>query len=541
MSGSIFRARQSQSPTVSADSTTKPQSALDNTLTDITRKSGCYELTKNKHYCVSRFPALPKVFKQLKSSDQSFSNAYSDHESNYSLVINEDSIYVWSYKSLDSSPLSIEFPIEKPQFELPLAILTKPSSGTGQDPGLVIIDSLSGLIKFYESVQHAPTLGLINDRSLEMNIPINTSKGEYITLAENVEPAGIAVATSWKRCILIQLRDYKSKPQLSTMELLSAPSSFSFLSKIFRSPSEDSNEINLFLLTIKIDPSGVLLYGCHKLTRFDPGSKLSSSPKLYLPQPGKTAFVIIDNSIIITDLNTSYIESRTTFVSYYKPRWEDMIRLKSSVEIIGSGYENQSSNSNPAIVLLTKNYGILRLEKFPQESYDEDSMETNETDISDPLLIVKSHIEQGIFYSHSQEIEFDLSQKFDESLILSAIDLIINELMTSTSAYMPKVLPTIGDLTRGKVNLFQELIEYCNRNFPSLTLKIIPKLVENLEKANTALNLWITIDADENRIKLKQILETVIKNSNIKIKGGDENILREFFSRRIDAINEILS
>lgn len=128
-----------------------------------------HELTKNQHYCVSKLPALPSVF---KSQADSFTNAYSDSESNYSLVINEDSIFVWCYKSTDATPLSIEFPIDKSIFQLPMAILTRPSSGTGQDPGLVILDSVSGLIKFYESVQHAPTLGLINDKSLEIDIPL---------------------------------------------------------------------------------------------------------------------------------------------------------------------------------------------------------------------------------------------------------------------------------------------------------------------------------------------------------------------------------
>lgn len=544
-----------------------------------------YELTKNQHYCVSKLPALPSVF---KSQADSFTNAYSDSESNYSLVINEESIFVWCYKSTDATPLSIEFPIDKSIFQLPMAILTKPSSGTGQDPGLVILDSISGLIKFYESVQHAPTLGLINDKSLEINILLK--KDEYITLAENVEPAGIMIATSLQRCILISLRDFKSKPQLGYMELLNNEG---FLQRFFKSETNEivairsgkitnhgtiqeiivldssgnfylynynlfsataspyvdkkksfrqsirvefdaypgSNQFvtfldiwpvddiyvalcqiekSLYLVTLRIDKSGALPFGSHKLkTANFPTSK----PKLYLPKPGKTAFVIIDNSVILTDLNTSYIESKNT-LTYYKPRWEDVVRFKSSVEFVGSGFENQSTNSNPAIILISKNFGVVRIEKFPESQTDK---------VIEPLAIVKSHIEQAIFYSDINEIDFDLSQRFEKDVIQNAIESIVEEILNSTSSYFPKTLPSISDLTNLKVKLYRKLIEYVKRNFD---IPIIPQIVENLEKSDVAHQMWTIIDTNQ---EMKTVLETQI---------GD---IREFFTHNVVDINQVLT
>ncbi|KAL6452316.1 hypothetical protein SBY92_001574 [Candida maltosa Xu316] len=550
---SIFKPRSVVSSSSSA-STSTPTVTVD-------------ELTKNEHYCVSRFPALPSV---VKSS--SFNNAYSDSESNYSLVINDDSIYVWCYKSLDSNPLAIEFPIEKSIFKLPMALLTRPSSGTGQDPGLVILDSVNGLVKFYESVQHAPTLGLINDKSLELSIPLK--KDEYITLAENVEPAGIVIATSLHRCFVITLRDFKSKPQLGseTHEIVAIRSgkitnhgtiqeiivldstgnfhlySYNLFSanalpyvdkkKSFSQPiyidfdafpgttknvdyldiwqTDDiyvvlcQVERSLCLVTLKIDKSGVLPFGSHKLKTAD-GS--TSKPKLYLPKPGKTAFVVLDNSIILTDLNTSYIESKN-LSSYYKPRWEDVVRFKSSVEIIGTGYENNSPSSNPALILITKNFGVIRVEKFPES-------QTNE--VIEPLEIVKSHIEQAIFYSDVNEIDFDLSQRFDKETIQKAIELIIEEVLNSSSPYLPKSLPSINDLTSLKVKLYKTLIEYVERNFDK---SIIPQIVENLEKSDVAFQMWKIIDNNE---PLKTILAKQVPD------------LRDFFTHGLKNINQVLT
>ncbi|KAI5951416.1 NUP133 [Candida jiufengensis] len=561
--------------------------------------SNVEELTKNKHYCVSRLPGLPQILKT-----EQFNNAYSDLDSSYSLVINDDSIYVWSYRSIDTQPFSIHFPIDKSIYKLPMAILTRPSCGTDQDPGLIIIDSITGFIKYYESVQHAPTLGLINDKSLELQI--NLHKDEVITLAENVEPSGICIATSLQRCLMISLRDYKSKPNLSYMELINPNSGI--LSKFF---SREDNEIvairsgnnqenqdltsqqilildftgtlysiyycllsanahpyidkqksfkqslyvdvetypgsqntvkwldiwpltdknyylalcylngKLLLVTLGCDNSGAIFYGAHQLNSIE---HIPNKPRLFLPKPGKTAFVIADENIIMTDINTSYIESKHTF-SYYKPRWEDIIRLRESTEIIGYGYENQSPISNPSIILITKEFGVLRIEKFPETS----TTKTTPEELNNPLFIVKSHIEQGIFYSDSMEIDFDLSNRFDSSVIEKAIELITNEIMTSQSAYIPKSLPSITEITQFKIKIFKELINYCKRNFNNSD--IIVEIVEDLEKSNLALNLWKFIDSKINGNNNDKKYFEIFK----KLKPD----YRDFFTHDITNINEL--
>ncbi|ODV78061.1 uncharacterized protein CANTADRAFT_54781 [Suhomyces tanzawaensis NRRL Y-17324] len=633
-SGSIFKPRKSalssRSPTPAASSISFSHQNEPKTTSHF--KDTALELTKNENYCISKLPALPAVFERSQGSQ--LINAYSDHESNYSLVIDEDAIHVWSYKSADHTPLSIQFPIERSSV-IPLAILTKPSSGVSQDPGLVIIDSSSGLVKFYESVQHAPALGLINNKSLELKLDINSQKGEYITLAENVEPAGIVVATSWKRCILVSLRDFKSKPQLSSVELLSNTKS-KYLSFIFG--SETTNEIfdeivsirsgriinhgmtqeifildssggfhivtyqllsasgspyvdkkksyshnlttyfknsidgylpgtnldlsfldlwpsaeheniyvglcyvkesykspnsqNLLLLTMRIDPTGVLPYGSHKLSRYNPEEASINKPRLFLPKPGKTAFVSIDNSMIITDINISYVEESAASVSYYTPRWEDVVRLRSNIDILGYGYEDQTFNNNPSAILLTRNNGVLRIERFPTSIDGGDS--------TDPLLIVKSHIEQAIFYFKSEEIEFDVVQQFSDETVLQAVSQIIEEITSSSSPYLPSFLPSITDFLALKVELFERFITYTQRNFPSVFPIAVSTIVDALEKNDFALQLWIQIEAEKAYSNtLKSTLEQVIIET--QVVAANEDTLRKFFSQGINSVNEVFT
>ena len=137
------------------------------------------------------------------------------------------------------------------------------------------------------------------------------------------------------------------------------------------------------------------------------------------------------------------------------------------------------------MILISKNFGVVRIEKFPESQTDK---------VIEPLAIVKSHIEQAIFYSDVNEIDFDLSQRFEKDVIQRAIETIIEEILTSNSSYFPKTLPSISDLTNLKVKLYRKLIEYVKRNFD---IPIIPQIVENLEKTDVAHQMWTIVDANQ--------------------------------------------
>lgn len=594
------------------------------------------ELTKNSYYCISRLPALPPVLTKQKNKG-SVLNGYSDHISNYAVTVSEDGIFVWPYESIDNAPLTIEFPLgDFSSNILPLAILTKPASGATNDPGIVIINACSGLLKFYESVQHSPALGIISDKNLEITVSIKADKGEFIAFVENVEPAGIIIVTSWKRVVLISIRDHKSKPCLSTVELMKPVSkgitgffnnsddinddiicirsgyihennshqeiiiqeksglvtiftiklssmstgevqqpqvdpSMSFSCYLNLENSLDgfdnisgsnityldiwrlnamsseniylilciildpyqSNADSLVLVTAKMDQSGVLVYGSYKSNRFNSdmvmgngGESGSRKPCFYIPTPESTAFININNSIILTDIDYSYTISKGT-VPYHKPKWEDIITLSNDVEIIGYGYENQGKDSNPAIVLLTSNSGVIRVERFMQSN----NTITDESGL-DPVHLVKSHIEQAIFYS-SSSIDFTLTGTFSPETISNAIIQIVDEIINSTSKYLPSMSDAIGySLLDKKCKLFKNLLNYCGNNFTHLDNDIILLMVHSLEKTQVSLHVWNTIDShDKLPTKLKRVL--VEQNKSI---NNDEDI-RRYLNEDIPSIN----
>lgn len=603
-------------------------------------KNSVTELTKNQKYCVSRLPALPAALQSTES--YSVLNGYSDGTTSHAMVTTPNAMHVWNYKSLDQTPLSIQFPIDTEDNSdlLPFGIITSPASGTNEDPGIVIISPGSGTVKFFSSVQNAPTIGLVNDKLLEITLPLAIDKGEYITLAENIEPAGIAVATSAKRCILIKLRDFKSKPKLGYTDL-TLYLGFGFVSNFFSGifGHRDSNEIvdeivsikrgrmsnnglteeiiitdsnggfhlltyqfsstdglpyvdskrsfkqcmgvalensldgfmpgssahikvldlwplkqvtesNLYLtlcyletpfqnadqnllilVTMQINQTGVLVYGTHKLLKYNHSSiLLDTKPRLFLPGPESTAFVLIDNSIILTDIDISYIHSKSTGF-YYKPRWEDIISLKPDVQIIGQGYEDKSEESNSSILLLTGNSGVIRIERF----LDEKTEQTTEADVS-PIEIVKSHLEQAIFYSDSSSIDFNLDEgSLDPKLLSDAIALVAEEVFCSTSIYFPQEMPSISESLQLKSSLLGQLVNLISVNYPTGAGIAARQIIDMIERVDTSFQFWQSVGANS---QYKNWLKDVIIEC---CTVNEEGAIKEFFTKQLSLIDIVFT
>lgn len=589
------------------------------------------ELTKNERYCLSKLPAsLP-----LENTQNQFLSGFSDHKTNYSILITEKNVYVWYYQSTDTVPLYINFSskeIFKTSVKL-LAILVSSSNGSIYDPGILIIDSYLGHLKYYESIQHAPALGLINNE-LKMIIPLNTKKNEYITTSKNVEPAGVIIVTSLKRFFLVILKDNIGKPKLSYIELLTLSNigifsnlfftnkddylsdneyvtiesvrisnngsrqeifildffgNFEFITfnllNVIGPPSVDkklsykhslasiliktlgkvfqlvlskirffdmivlpkSNELYLsliyvedskknkmiFLIVLKIDQTGILLCDIFKTLNCDLDFHFvhANKPKLFLPSPYKFLFVVFKNFIKMIDIDLQKFTSGN-LTSENKLCWDDSIKLNSMVELLGYGYENQSSTTNPAIILITKDHGVLRLERFLDVTINREN---------GSLKVLKSHIEQAIFYYNTKEVDFDFMTKTSSENVVDAIQKINSELIKSTSPYLSNINPSLIDFLELKSKTFKNLIDFSKKNFEQHLFKIIPITIYYLEKVDMALNLWIDVNNGEHHLQKKKKLFQIIKNLLPFQSEKDYDVIINFFKYENKSINKVFS
>lgn len=648
-SGAIFKPRQ-----FGGEGPSRKSFLADSTLDSVTyhqAQSGYVrsELTKNDKYCVSRLPALPPILSNDHMSDSSgLLNGYADGKTEFALVVSERSINVWPYNSSDDTPISFEFPLgESNQDALQLAILTRSSPGTSLDPGLVIINSLTGHVRFYESVQHAPALGMINSKSIETTLSILSSLGEYITLAENVEPAGIVVATSWKRVVLIILRDHKGAPKLSSLELTKPSTSsrlfsgwigshddeltdeivslksgvtsshgtqeiivqdasgtfkkyvyqasstgtpiinykktllyrlasslenvidgffpgavldakFLDLWPAFCSSSESSTidlyialvcvksslqstkEERLALVTMQINESGVMIIGSHQLPKNESSHNLSlvSKPKLFIPKPGASAFVVIGNTVILCDLKSE--APKTTEFVYYKPKWEDSIKFKPSLQVIGCGYEDKvRDEENAALLFITSEFGVVRIERF-ENSYLDNNVA--EDDATNPVNLVKSHIQQAIYFSDSSFVDFNIGSNYPDEVITEAVNAVTAEIMQFSSPYLPTYFSSTRDSFALRLKLLHELIAFVKANFHNSWFDLYPKIIDVLEKIECALNLWNMLDLEDAEAKtLKSNVKKILAECGFASSQSGSDVLRSYFEKDVSSILEVLT
>lgn len=586
------------------------------------------ELTKNDRYCVTRLPALPPILgrDRMDYEDDTDFNGYTDNATRCAVVVNNHAIDVWAYTLSDEDPLTYEFPVEQDEGAAALAILTAPASKVASDPGIVLINPTSGHVTFYESVQHAPALGIMHSGHSEARLPISERLGELVVAAENVEPAGIVVATSWKRVLLISLRDANLEVCVSVLELCGPLTKLRFLPRFWSSGNSPKDEIvamravdysstgqriflqdlageftsiliertasgslllkkealhrlgwcmennvdgfipgavwdvrfldmrplklsskssspshsgsnfyvalvsvssseirRMHLVTLEIDATGALVHALHQLPEIEPVLLL---PRLYVPQPGTTAFVVVDQRVILTEIGgEKQIAGRGK--SQFSPKWEDVVVLRSSVEIIGSGFEDKAGG-NPAVTLLTANHGVLRMERFLDSG----------NEFLSPEHLLQSRMQQAAFYQHQEVLNYDVESEYSEEEVLEACNAIVSEVMSSTSPYLQPVFASTRDSLGARCSVLRSLIEYVKRNFPEMVNLAIPELLLLLEKLETARHLWVLIDSPTAQSEqIKTVLSQIIDKTIL----GAADSLRTFFTDRVSDILPVLT
>lgn len=539
------------------------------------------DLTRNANYRVAKLTHVP-------AQGLLVTNGYADGETGYGVMITGNTIQVWPYALADPYPHIYE--IAAPDAST-LAVVTRPSPNSPNDPGLVTISTL-GNIYFYELVRHAQALELMNNTHWEASLPLTGD--EVVTLAETVEPTGVVVATSHGRCFVVLLRDTTGKPNLEVQPLeIGTGLGARLLLKVFGSPALRHSEIvlikrarrddavthrlvvltksgeilvftchllsslsyclfdekklfrhqlynnveslvslpggssnleffdvawvkddiylvlcqvgrQLVLLTMTINETGLMVMATHRIVvaLVDPNG---FNPKLFLPAPD-TAFVTIDNTVFLTDVNP-------VAAPLAPPKWEDQVVFRLLVVIIGYGEEQATATTNLALLVVTQNEGLVRIERF----------KTSPT--VDEAAIIKSHVEQGIFYSQSDELSFDLPQGVhpSDNTVRVVIDQIIGEVMKLTSPYLHN-LPAVLDTLSRKIDLLRQLLSYCEKNF---TVDIKHGIYTNVEKLTVSLELWKCL---EKFPQLKPVAELCITGDVV-----------EFFSNGVEEIGTILT
>ena len=220
------------------------------------------------------------------------------------------------------------------------------------------------------------------------------------------------------------------------------------------------------------------------------------SPRLMLPFPAHTAFVVFGDAVAIVSLtrNTDSPESQLLAESTASLKsFQDALYFQSDheVQVLDCQSESHGSKSvHSNLLVYLKNFGFLRII-------------ANETSPVDKVT-AQSKIEQALFYGRSDDNVIDYSSKphieFPKQEVETAALNVSENILSSRAEMIPEIMASMEQQLALRSMFVRRLNMYLKRNYWPFSRQMKWKLLWNAEKMHAAEALWKQYDA---RLKLK--------------------------------------
>ncbi|GAB1215955.1 hypothetical protein ATERTT37_005153 [Aspergillus terreus] len=258
-------------------------------------------------------------------------------------------------------------------------------------------------------------------------------------------------------------------------------------------------------------------------------------PRLMLPRPGDTAFVLIGQSVILLSLApVSDSPSRQLLAdSDRAPQpFQDIINLRSgqSYEILGSGFEDQAAESpHPACLLMVRDFGVIRVSALPRLK--------TETDGENAQVTAKHKIEQAVFYGtiSGNPLNLDSRTNLDypvQEIEQAALD-ICGELLRSTSRFIPATAISIQQNLRSRAKALDDLASLLMQQNKAFDRQTWWELLWGAEKIAAQRAIWkIEEDARKskgNKTFLTHVIESMSEKFRTKARSDGDDPVRNWF------------
>ncbi|KAK9246118.1 Nup133 N terminal like-domain-containing protein [Lipomyces tetrasporus] len=582
-------------------------------------RDSAMEYTKNAKYCALKLPAVPNV---LKSKDDGSFTGCIDSATENALLLTPTSAYVWKYSSPDHLPTAISFPISNASGAQPLGVLVSPSAGS-TEPGLVLVNPTTGRLTYWDAVGGALAEGLLHrKKGMETTIPLYQS--ETLEHLQNIEPAGVIVATSTGRFVLVALHDGAGRPgvactamrgagtglwsnivgfvkmgstrrdvvamkpgkllgrgermvvtanargavtmwhcsrtgdyrlvfesdlreqlvqsiagvyphaektfRVHDIEMLPDDDRTGLLLSSFVYDEDDEEKIFYVLFTAYFDPVDFRILSAHRITCCTMDS--TRLPRLFLPRPGYTAFIVLTNAVIMLDTILKPKSDENQLSTF---KWEDVIPFKPEVEVMTAGAEdmiqiNSQVTRHAGIIVVARGTAVMRIERFEDEKGGSSVRSTAD--------VIKSKLEQAVYYGFIDENPLDFGKTeqvgYEITDIEAAITEVSDEIINATSLYM-QVDDTSTSLT-WRCQALGRLAEHLSPIFPSLSAESRYQALFKLEKCEAAKNiygLWFTSPTSSSRSgMLSEVLSDMIQ---------DSDSVDSFFHNNVSKIGDLVT
>ncbi|CAG8066560.1 unnamed protein product [Penicillium olsonii] len=267
-----------------------------------------------------------------------------------------------------------------------------------------------------------------------------------------------------------------------------------------------------------------------------------SKPKIFVPRPEETAFILIGQSVIIMSLVSTLEDTPSSQLLLGENKipmpFQDTIHLRSGKdhEILGSTSEDQSHNSqHPACVLMLRNCGLIRITVLPRPGKTSD-------DVEEPQITAKHKLEQAVFFGTMAKNPLNLSGASDLNfppLEMEQASLeICSELLRSSSRFIPTTAISLGQNLRIRAKALDDLASLLLQNGNPLSRPARWELLWAAEKIAAQRAMWKVQESFKAKAEDGEpFLNLVIGAMNDKFKSpvnplqGESDPVRQWFLR----------
>ncbi|PLB44085.1 hypothetical protein P170DRAFT_368590, partial [Aspergillus steynii IBT 23096] len=250
-------------------------------------------------------------------------------------------------------------------------------------------------------------------------------------------------------------------------------------------------------------------------------------PKLLVPHPGDTAFVMIGHSIILASL--TQMKNTVSGTQLYPDTDQksrvahDSLTFRSGkgYEILGSCAENQTvEGSRPACLVMVRDFGLIRVSAFPRL--------TTENNVENAGVSAKQRIEQAIFYGTMLGNPLCLNRKSDLDFppgeIEQAVLEICSELLHSTSRFVPTTAISMDQNLRSRAKALNDLASLLTALNSTVNRRTWWELLWGAEKLAAQRALWkLEENARRSKPSVPTLLSHVIGIMSDKFKTCNDN------------------
>lgn len=448
------------------------------------------------------------------------------------IIITSQRVLVFNFKTFEKRPYTFQFEYKVNIYNILPLVSIIPNILNPLKPDLVIIDPITGILHFFESIKLAPSLSILQNG---LQDKITLYNAEFLSNIQLFQDNSLLITTSQKRIIHVTFKDqfndiainfkqiYNNRPLISFMLsksysvreylnsnriisirtfdispvskniiILESTGRVAFINHLKGSSTftlEAKYDLNLILSNsnfhflnfqfIDSKKTGVFLVIDHstnllKLLYFDMYD-LKIDPILVLtanvPSIPDNEFINNPNMFLLNDENSLLVQSNNRLV-VFNINLNQLSYPWTEVVILNDTlhiYSLIKLNSSADIIYISTNKGLI---SFKLKSYGKSS---------DTITYLKDHLIQYLNYSTSSSpIVFNLKETLlpiTESDKRFAIDEVLNDLLMNKSKAIEQNLNTADNLSK-KVQVIKKLVIYVSKNYSinedeELKIKII--------------------------------------------------------------------